>query len=201
MDDDPRPRIPLHLRSRFSPIADLAAALYFAVDESGPRLPPRRDVARMAGVSEATVSRRFRDQRSTEDALVSRLVAARRATYPPGYASEGWGRWVPEHERDLRDARAWLTCLAFAAYSPVAAEAVREAWECERALLHGAPGGSGGPVLSTEADADAVHAMTVGLIVLRAVDPRMTYERALLLWERVLALPWAQPEPDQRGEP
>lgn len=198
MDEDSRPRIPLHLGSRYSPVADLAAALFFAIDESGPRLPPRRDVARMAGVSETTVSRRFRDQRSTEDALVSRLAGARRATYPPGFAFDGWARWVPEQERDLRDARVWLACVAFAAYSPVAAEAVREVWDAERSLVQG---GSGSAAPTGRADVDAVHALTVGLTVLRAVDPGMTHGRALVVLERVLALLRDQPEAEGREGP
>ena len=54
----------------------------------GLRLPPRRDIARWAHVSEATISRRFRESRSDETKLVSRLLDARRRTHPRGYASE-----------------------------------------------------------------------------------------------------------------
>lgn len=175
-DDEPRPRIPLHLHSQFSPIADLAAALFWAIDRSGPRLPSRRDIARAAGVSEATVSRRFRDRRSTQDALVSRVVRARGATYPPGWAEDGWGRWIPRTDAEMTDARVWLTCLALAAYSPAAAEAVHATWASERPRL---PRGDGG-------EEEVLHALVLGLVVVRAVEPAVTHEHAVALLRRAL---------------
>ncbi len=192
--DDDRPRMPLHLQSRYSPIAELTAALFWAIEETGPRLPPRRDIARLARMSEATVSRRFRDRRTTEDALVARLAAARMATFPPGWVADGWDRWVPRTERDLTDARVWLTCLGFAAYSATAAESVRETWELERTRLAQElapatrPQGDGAQRLLADlaAEADAVHALLLGLTVLRVVDPGMTQERALAALDRVV---------------
>ena len=43
---EPEPRIPLHLDSRATRVADMAVALFWAIDEAGLRLPSRREIAR-----------------------------------------------------------------------------------------------------------------------------------------------------------
>ena len=113
---EPEPKMPLHLGGCATRVADMAEALYWAIDESGLRLPARREIARHSRVSKATISRRLRDSRSTEERLTVRLVRARRDTYPPGFQSEGWPRWLPETTQELQDARVWLSCLAQGAH-------------------------------------------------------------------------------------
>ena len=175
------PRIPLHLGSRATRLADMAEALYWAIDELGPRLPARRDIARHSHVSEATISRRLRDGRTTEAHLTRRLVRARRDTYPSGYYTEGWARWLPESEQDLQDVRVWMTCLALAAHQPEVAEAVREAWEHDLTQL-------GHHVGTADAGArEIIGALVLGLSIRRLLDPALTHDHALALVERVVA--------------
>ena len=180
------PRIPLHLGSRATRLADMAEALYWAIDELGPRIPARRDVARHSHVSEATISRRLRDSRTTEKHLIRRLVRARRDTYPSGYYVDGWSRWLPETDQDLQDVRVWLSCLALAAHHPEVADAVRDTWAHEHAQLicHLAPSASDGDPIAAE----IVHLFVMGLAIRRLLDPDLTHERALMLLDRLVAV-------------
>lgn len=205
------PRMPLHLGSRATRISDLTEALYWAIDAGGLRTPPRREIARRALVSEATVSRRFRDSRSDEQSLVLRLVAARRQTYPPGFVSDGWARWTAATEPDLRDARVWLACLSLAAYSPTVAQAVCDVWCAERDALQdrldagldrgGDPGHA--PTAAAErsaVDAEVVQVLLLGLSVRQSVDLDLSHERAAALLLRVVeALAGSDPDPAGSG--
>ncbi len=186
---EPEPRIALHLASRASRVADMAVAVFWSIDESGLRLPSRRDIARHSRVSEATVSRRLKDSRGTEEHLVARLARARARTYPPGYVSEGWRRWIPETDQDLQDTRAWLSCLALASHSAVVMEEVVQAWAVEhRELVHHLDRTSYDEVPDdVAATAEVLQAVVLGLAVRRALDPEATYDRAVTLWERAVA--------------
>src|SRR6478672_7050277 len=177
----PEPRIPLHLGSRATRVADMAEALFWAIDESGLRLPSRRDIARHSHVSEATVSRRLRDSRCTEDHLAARLAKARARTFPPGYVSEGWPRWIPESDQDLQDTRVWISCLALASHSEAVLEEVLQAWVVERSqLVHQLD-----PTVHDDEvpedlamTAEILRAVVLGLAISRVLDPAVTYERA-----------------------
>lgn len=177
---EPLPRMTRHLGSRATQVSDMTEALYWAIDGAGLRLPPRREVARRARVSEATISRRFRESRSNEENLVTRLVNARRHTHPRGYLEDGWARWLPAEDVDLQDVRVWLSCLALAAYSPAVAEVVRDAWDDERERL----ASDLGPTDDCDARAELVQAVLVGLSIRCALDPEMSHERAVALLER-----------------
>lgn len=184
------PRMPLHLGSRATRIADMAEALYWAIDESGLRLPPRRDIARHSRVSEATVSRRLRDSRTTEEErLTVRLVKARKNTYPPDYETAGWPRWIPETEQDLQDVRIWLSCLAQAAYRPAVSEAVLEAWahEHRQVVCHLSPSALEDVTMEVETDAEVLWALLLGLAIRRALDPDLSRDHALMLLGRAVS--------------
>ena len=186
----PEPRIPLHLGSRATRVADMAEALFWAIDESGLRLPSRREVARHSHVSEATVSRRLRDSRCTEDHLAARLARARAMTFPPGYATEGWARWVPETVQDLQDTRAWISCLALALNSDAVVEEVLQAWAAEHRELvrHLAPTAYDDEVPDeVVVAAEVLRAVVLGLAIRRALDPEATHERATTLLAHAVA--------------
>ena len=182
------PRIPLHLGSRATRLADMAEALFWAIDELGPRMPARRDIARHSRVSEATISRRLRDARTTEVHLIRRLVRARRDTYPPGYHTDGWSRWLPETDQDIQDARVWLSCLALAAHDADVADAVRDTWAGEQRQLglHLHPSPYGEVPDEVEVDAETLRALVLGLAIRRVLDPDLTHERALMLLDRAV---------------
>ena len=189
---EPLPKMPLHLASRASRLGDMTEALYWAIDEAGLRLPARRDIARHARVSEATISRRFRDSRSDEGRLVSMLVSARDRTYPPSWHERAWPHWVPESDLELRDVRAWIACLAVASSAPPAAEAVCEAWEHELGVIVEQLGGDVAPTdrggdPEVVADAEAVQALLLGLSMKRVLAPELTWEHAVTLLRRVVA--------------
>lgn len=188
---EPLPSMPLHLASRASRIGDMAEALYWAVDELGLRLPARRDIARHAHVSEATISRRLRDSSSDEQRLVTVLVSARQRTYPPDWHRRAWRHWVPESDLELRDVRAWIACLAVATSAPPVAEAVCEAWKHELEILVGQLGDDatsapheGDPELV--ADAEAIQALLLGLSIKRLLDAELPWDRASMLLRRVV---------------
>lgn len=186
-----------HLGSRYTRASDMAEALYWAIDEAGLRLPPRRDIARRAGVSEATISRRFRESGGDEEDLVSRLVRARRSTYPPGYISDGLSRWLPEEAVDIQDVRVWLSCLARAAYSTELAEVVTDAWRDERELLSmqlGSTDSVSEPEHEPEHEPEQegvreeiLQAVVLGLCIRRALDPGMEHGRAVEVLARALS--------------
>lgn len=188
---EPLPRMPLSLSSRASRVADMAEALYWAIDELGLRLPSRRDIARHSRVSEATISRRLRDARGNEEGLATLLVSAREHTYPPGFDHEGWSRWLPRDDLDLGDVRAWVACLAMARQGTTVVEAVRRAWERELPQLVCQLTGSmsspdeQGP--ATLADAEAVQALLLGLSIRQVHDAELTPDRAVELVQRVVA--------------
>ncbi len=189
---EPLPRMPLHLASRASRSGDMAEALYWAIDDSGLRLPARREIARKSLVSEATISRRLRDSSSDEQRLVTLLVSARQLTYPPGWHQRAWPHWVPESDLELRDVRAWIACLAVATSAPPVAEAVCQAWKHELEILVGQLGGdetSALPEGDPEAvvDAEAVQALLLGLSIRRLLDAELTWDRALALLRRVVS--------------
>ncbi|GAA5107942.1 hypothetical protein GCM10023339_06430 [Alloalcanivorax gelatiniphagus] len=171
---EPLPPMAHHLGSRATRISDMTEALYWAIEDTGLRLPPRRDIARRAHVSEATISRRFRESRSDETSLVSRLVHARRRTYPRGYLADGWSRWLPEDDVDLQDARVWLACLALAAggadVGDAARDAVCEAWDAEIDQLVASK--------IEETHAEVLHAALIGVSIRRALDPELDHHRA-----------------------
>jgi hypothetical protein len=180
---EPTPRMPLHLESRYTTANDMTAAVYWAIDDGGLRLPARRDIARHAHVSEATISRRFRESRSSEENLLERLVAARRNTHPRGYRDEGLGRWLPDEDVHLQDIRVWVSCLALAAYSPDVAEVVRDAWGSERESLDREIASVDDPD-----DLEILQAVVHWLSLRRALDPGMTVDRAVAVLERAAAL-------------
>ena len=131
------PKMPLHLGSRASRVGDMAEALYWAIEESGLRLPSRREIAHHSRVSEATISRRMRDAGCGEDRLATLLVSARDRTHPQMAFGLDWSRWLPMSDLELRDVRAWIACLALATPVPDVGEAVRLTWEHERdAILY-----------------------------------------------------------------
>lgn len=185
------PRMVQHLWSRYSRLGEMAVALHATIGASGLRLPPRRELAKWARMSEATVGRRLQEETCTEERLISALVKARTNTYPPGYHFEGWARWLPEADRDLADVRVWLACLELAAGSPVAAAAVHEAWATERGQLEAhLTGDYMRPHVvdeDTRDDAEVLQACLLGLSIRRALDPDLTRERAGALLDRVLA--------------
>lgn len=188
--DDPLPKMPLHLGSRATMSADMAAALYWAIDESGLRLPTRRDIARHARVSEATISRRLRDWRTTEERLAILLVSARMRTYPPGSVYDGWERWLPETDQALGDARVWLACMARAVSSPAVSEAVGEAWarehdEVVRALTLGAVADE--VPQDVVVHAEILRALMLGLSIRRVLDPGLSQDRAAAILGCALA--------------
>jgi hypothetical protein len=187
---DPEPRIPLHLGSRATRIADMAEALFWAIDESGLRLPSRRDIARHSHVSEATISRRLRDSGCTEDLLAGRLAKARARTFPPGYVTEGWQRWLPETAQDLQDTRAWISCLALASHSDAVAEEVLQAWAIEHRQLvqHLDPSAYDDEVPDEVAvAAEILRAVVLGLAIRLALDPGSTHDHAVELLARAVA--------------
>lgn len=162
----------------------MAEAVYWAIDESGLRLPSRRDIARRAHVSEATISRRFKDS-VVEERLAATLVSARERTYPPDFSHDGWHRWLPESEAELKDLRVWLACLAFASQSSTVADAVRAAWQHERRSLQGR---LGLPLVEADEESpviDALQALILGLSLRRVLDPELSHARALSLLEMV----------------
>ena len=187
---EPEPRIPLHLGSRATRVSDMAEALFWAIDESGLRLPSRRDIARHSHVSEATVSRRLRDSRCTEDLLAARLAKARARTFPPGYVTEGWRRWLPKSEQDLQDTRVWISCLALASHSDSVLEEVLQAWVVERGQLvhHLDPAAYDDEVPDEVAiAAEILRAVVLGLAISLTLDPTVTYDRAADLLARAVA--------------
>ena len=153
------------------------------LDESGPRLPARRDIARHSRVSEATISRRLRDSRSTEERLTIRLVKARKDTYPPEYYTDGWPQWLPETQQELQDVRVWLSCLAQAVHQPDVADAVREAWAAEQSqlVLHLDPSACREVPERVAVDGEILRALVLGLAIRRVLDPDLPRERALML--------------------
>ena len=182
------PRMAHHLGSRATRTGDMAEALYYCIDDAGLRLPARRDVARWAHVSETTISRRFRESRSSEERLLLLLVDARRWTHPR-VAASGWSCWLPESEIHLRDVRVWLSCLAMAAYAPAASAAVREVWDVEldeiAVELERASTSAGVDRAGPEC-AELVQAVLTGLAARRALDPDLTHDHALSLLTRLL---------------
>jgi hypothetical protein len=184
------PRMAQHLWSRYSRLGEMAVALHATIGASGLRLPPRRELARWARMSEATVGRRLQEETCTEERLVSALVQARTNTYPPGYQEEGWARWLPGTDRDLTDVRIWLACLELAAGSPTTAAAVRAAWATERGRLETQLLEVYFPDAideDTRDDAENLQAYLLGLSIRRALDPALTPERASALLDRLLA--------------
>lgn len=190
---EPLPRIAHHLASRATRISDMAEGLFWAIDEAGLRLPPRRDIARRAHVSEATISRRFRESRSDETNLVSRLLDARRRTHPRGYASEGWARWLPDDRASLKDVRVWMSCLALAAYSAPLAEVVREVWDAEHeslvwTLTFDAGVSRDDMSYDVEAAADLLQVALLGVATRQALDPELSHEHALAMIQHLADL-------------
>lgn len=188
----PEPLMPLHLSSHASRLGDLAEALYCTIDDVGLRLPSRRDLARHARISEATVSRRLRDAAHTEERVASVLASARERTYPPGWPEEGWSRWISQSDVDLRDARVWIACLALATHVPAVAAVVRSAWEHEHAAvvrqLTGQVHWADDPCSPEDArDAEVLQALLLGLSIRRALDPDLTPEVVLASLCRVVA--------------
>lgn len=185
------PRMVQHLWSRYSRLGEMAVALHATIGASGLRLPPRRELATWARMSEATVGRRLQEEACAEERLVSALVKARANTYPPGYHNEGWARWLPETVRDLADVRVWLACLELAAGSPIVAAAVRAAWATERDQLEAhLTGDYMRPEVvdeDTRDDAEVLQAYLLGLSIRRALDPDLTAGRAGALLDRVVA--------------
>ena len=197
---EPEPKMPLHLGSRATRLGDLAEALYWAIDGSGLRLPARRDIAGHARVSEATISRRFRDTRGGEERVAAVLASARDRTYPPQWGERGWPRWVPESDLELRDVRAWLACLAVATHAPSVAEAVRLAWEHEHAVVVATLTGDVAsphdePDAEVASDAEVVQALLLGLSIRRLLDPEVTWDRASMLLRRVVGALGYDPAP------
>lgn len=183
------PRMVQHLWSRYSRLGQMAVALHATIGASGLRLPPRRELARWARMSEATVGRRLQEG-CTEEQLISALVQARTNTYPPGYHGGGWTRWLPEADRDLADVRVWLACLELAAGSPDNAAAVSAAWVTERGRLEAQLLGSyfpDGADEDTRDHAEILQAFLLGLSIRRALDPALTCERAGALLDRLVA--------------
>jgi DNA-binding transcriptional MocR family regulator len=179
-----------HLWSRYSRLGQMALALHATIGASGLRLPPRRELARWARMSEATVGRRLQEETCTEERLISALVQARTNTYPPGYHNEGWARWLPEADRDLADVRVWLACLELAAGSPDTAAAVNAAWVTERGRLAAQLLDSDFPDGADEGtrdDAEILQAYLLGLSIRRALDPDLAHERAGALLDRLVA--------------
>ena len=185
----PEPRIPLHLGSRATRVSDMAEAVFWAIDESGLRLPSRRDIARHSHVSEATVSRRLRDSRCTEDLLAGRLAKARARTFPPGYVTEGWQRWLPATAQDLQDTRAWISCLALASHSDAVAEEVLQAWAVEHRHLvqHLDPTAYDEAPDEVVVAAEILRAVVLGLAIRLALDPGSTHDHAGVLLARAVA--------------
>ncbi|MCF6376240.1 TetR family transcriptional regulator C-terminal domain-containing protein [Nocardioides KLBMP 9356] len=190
------PRIPRHLSSRESTLSSLAESLYWTINASGLRLPARRDLARHALVSEPTISRRLRAWADGEERLVARLVLARQRTYPPGYAEEGWSRWIPQDDADLQDARAWLACLTFASSGepmhPVVRQAVCETWwhehdEVVRQLVRSGVPTTGGHEGEASLRAEIVQSLLLGLSLRRLLDPDCTAQHAEALLDRAVA--------------
>jgi hypothetical protein len=184
------PRMVQHLWSRYSRLGEMAVALHATIGASGLRLPPRRELARWARMSEATVGRRLQEDTCTEERLISALVRARTNTYPPGYHDGGWNRWLPGADRDLADVRVWLACLELAAGSSVTAAAVNAAWAAERRQLEAHLLGrhfADAADEDTRADAEVLQAYLLGLSIRRALDPDLTHERAGALLGRLVA--------------
>jgi hypothetical protein len=185
------PRMAQHLWSRYSRLGEMAVALHATIGASGLRLPPRRELAKWARMSEATVGRRLKEDACTEERIISALVRARSNTYPPGYHVEGWTRWLPEADRDRADVRVWLACLELGAGSPVTAAAVNAAWATERGHLEAQLTDSymRPDVVDddTRDDAEVLQAYLLGLSIRRALDPDLTHERASTLLQRVVA--------------
>ncbi|GAB3018309.1 hypothetical protein GCM10011376_00820 [Nocardioides flavus (ex Wang et al. 2016)] len=183
------PRMVQHLESRYTRLGELAAALHMTIAETGLRLPARRQLARWARLSEATVGRRMQEV-CTEERLVSALVRARTRTYPPGWASEGWGRWLPATARDLTDVRVWIACLELGAASSAAASAVCAAWASELRGLEAQLMGTIAPEAvddDVRDDAEVLQAYVLGTSIRRALDPAFTPERAADLLGRLIA--------------
>jgi hypothetical protein len=183
------PRMVQHLWSRYSRLGEMAVALHATIGAVGLRLPPRRELAKWARMSEATVGRRLHEV-CTEERLVSALVEARTNTYPPGYDHEGWARWLPAADRDVADVRVWLACLELAAGSPSTAAAVTAAWATERGRLEAQLLDSYLPEAVDEDTRDAaevLQACLLGLSIRRALDPDLTAERAGALLDRMVA--------------
>jgi DNA-binding transcriptional MocR family regulator len=186
---EPLPRMTQHLISRYNLVGHMAGALYDAIGESGLRLPARRDLARAAGLSEATVSRRLREVCS-EERLTAALMSARDRTFPPGWHEDGWERWLPGTELELGDLRVWLACLELAATSPAAAQAVSEAWSRERRDLAAQPlDEAAPPELSEQAVADAtvLQGLVLGLSVRRLLDSGFSHDHSVALLARAVA--------------
>jgi hypothetical protein len=183
------PRMVQHLWSRYSRLGEMAVALHATIGASGLRLPPRRELAKWARMSEATVGRRLHEV-CTEERLVSALVEARTNTHPPGYHTEGWARWLPAADRDVADVRVWLACLELAAGSPTTAAAVTAAWATERSRLEAQLLDSyfaDAVDEDTRDDAEVLQAYLLGLSIRRALDPDLTHERAGALLGRLVA--------------
>lgn len=178
---EPDPRMVQHLLSRHTQWATMAAALHLAIDRCGLRLPSRGDLARVARVSNATVSRRL-TAIGSEQHLIQALVSAREWTHPRGYLEDGWVRWLPDAEREVADVRVWLACLELAAGSPDVALAVRESWARERRAVadqlvgrrFAAQEHDGGTAL----DAELVQSLILGLSIRRVLDAALTHERS-----------------------
>ena len=162
-----------HLRSRYSMASDMAEAAYWAIRADGLRLPPRRVIAGMARISEATLSRRFKGE-STEEVLVLALVEARRQTYPVVYAwSPDWEPWLPRTEEEVQDVRVWSACLQLAPTSPSVASAVAAVWHHERERLS-ATRPQLGPIAL-----DALHALISGLSLRISLDSTFDHATAV----------------------
>jgi hypothetical protein len=186
---EPLPRMTQHLISRYTLVGRMAGALYDAIGGTGLRLPARRDLARSAGVSEATVSRRLREVCS-EERLTATLVSARDRTFPPGWHEDGWERWLPGTDLELSDLRVWLACLELAATSPATAQAVSEAWSRERRGLAAQFLDDVAPAeLSEQAAADAavLQGLVLGLSIRRLLDTSFSHDESMTLLARAVA--------------
>ncbi len=193
---EPPPRMIQHLASRYTLVGRMAGALHHAIGASGLRLPARRELARSAGISEATVSRRLREVCS-EERLTEALISARDRTFPPGWPGDGWDRWLPRTDLELDDLRVWLACLELAATSPFSAQAVSEVWSRERTAWQAQLLGTAAPAAVDEevaADAEVLQGLVLGLSLRRLLDGGFLHERsAALLMRAIAALGTARP--------
>lgn len=186
---EPPPRMIQHLISRYSLVGHMAGALHVAIGASGLRLPARRELARSAGLSEATVSRRLREVCS-EERLTGALIAARDRTFPPGWPGDGWDRWLPRTDLELDDLRVWLACLELAAASPASAQAVSEAWSRERLAWQRQLLDSAVPSEVDDedvADAEVLQGLVLGLSIRRLLDDGFSHDQAAALLTRTIS--------------
>jgi hypothetical protein len=101
-------------------------------------------------------------------------------SHPP-HLRPTWDSWLPADEAERSDAQVWTACLQVALHSPSVAQAVRDVWQRQRAVLAAQLGDA-----PDSGRVDAVHALIDGLVLRMLLDEDFDHAAASAVLERVV---------------